>query len=159
MGTTNRACQHDRPKYNPTNISTLETYQPRKISSASSLECKLETFSFLLLLLLCTRVHMYYLQRPGIFGGVELDPLGNGRPTALGKLCRWVETKTESPNAFASYAAYQRTLSLDCAKGHSGEHEFHQKYTQIAFPNYVCIGGEACMQIRKGLNTCVPFLG
>ncbi|XP_021961187.1 protein Skeletor, isoforms B/C [Folsomia candida] len=59
-------------------------------------------------------------RRPGIFGGVELDPLGNGRPTALGKLCRWVETKTESPNAFASYAAYQRTLSLDCAKGHSG---------------------------------------
>ncbi|OXA45645.1 Protein Skeletor, isoforms B/C [Folsomia candida] len=58
-------------------------------------------------------------RRPGIFGGVELDPLGNGRPTALGKLCRWVETKTESPNAFASYAAYQRTLSLDCAKGHS----------------------------------------
>ncbi|ODN04135.1 Protein Skeletor, isoforms D/E [Orchesella cincta] len=55
-----------------------------------------------------------------VYAGVERDSRGRNIPTAVGKLCRWIENGNQQADFFTSYAAYQRSLFLNCDKGHSG---------------------------------------
>lgn len=60
------------------------------------------------------------MQKVRVFAGVEFDPNGSPRPTAAGRLCQWVENIDQPADSFASYGAYQRSLSLQCDEGHPG---------------------------------------
>lgn len=64
---------------------------------------------------------LYYFQGVKTYAGVEYDSRGRDVATAVGKLCRWVENGNQPADFFTSYAAYQRSLFLNCDKGHSGE--------------------------------------
>ena len=54
-----------------------------------------------------------------VFAGHGLDGNGDYAPTATGRLCRWTEGE-QPADSFASYGAYQRSLSLHCDDGHPG---------------------------------------
>ncbi|CAL8071837.1 unnamed protein product [Orchesella dallaii] len=62
------------------------------------------------------------IERQGVkvYAGLQLDSRGRNIPTAVGKLCRWIENGNQPADFFTSYAAYQRSLFLNCDKGHSG---------------------------------------
>lgn len=63
---------------------------------------------------------VFPVQGVKVYAGVEYEPRGREMATAVGKLCRWVENGNQPADFFPSYAAYQRSLFLNCDKGHSG---------------------------------------
>lgn len=65
-------------------------------------------------------------QKEGIFAGVGLRADGQFVPTAEGRLCEWKQTKQTlaDPDQYPSFAAYQRTLKLDCLPGQAGMLKF-----------------------------------
>ncbi|XP_076241241.1 DM13 and DOMON_DOH domain-containing protein skeletor isoform X1 [Calliopsis andreniformis] len=55
-----------------------------------------------------------------IFAGAERHR-GVYRPTGVGRLCNWVPDQNQAPaDEFASFGAYQRTLTLECDYGEPG---------------------------------------
>ncbi|XP_033207466.1 protein Skeletor, isoforms B/C isoform X2 [Belonocnema kinseyi] len=55
-----------------------------------------------------------------IFAGVRRQR-GTVRPTGIGRLCNWVPDQNQPPaDEFASFGAYQRTLTLECDVGEPG---------------------------------------
>jgi len=61
------------------------------------------------------------LQNVRIFAGVTTDKRGNVTPTGTGRLCNWTPDPAQPPaDEFASFGAYQRTLTLVCDEGEPG---------------------------------------
>lgn len=61
------------------------------------------------------------LQKVNIYAGAELDKEGNVVPTGIGRLCNWTpDAGGPSADEFASFGAYQRTLTLVCDHGDPG---------------------------------------
>ncbi|XP_018341268.1 PREDICTED: protein Skeletor, isoforms B/C isoform X2 [Trachymyrmex septentrionalis] len=55
-----------------------------------------------------------------IFAGVRRQR-GKTNPTGVGRLCNWVPDQNQPPaDEFASFGAYQRTLTLECDHGEPG---------------------------------------
>ena len=55
-----------------------------------------------------------------IFAGVRRHR-GTVRPTGVGRLCNWVPDQNQPlADEFASFGAYQRTLTLECEHGVPG---------------------------------------
>lgn len=53
-----------------------------------------------------------------IYAGAELDKNGEVVPTGIGRLCNWTPDQEQPPaDEFASFGAYQRTLTLVCDHG------------------------------------------
>lgn len=56
-----------------------------------------------------------------IFAGVTQNKKGEYEPTGVGRLCNWTPDPDQpSADEFASFGAYQRTLSLVCDHGEPG---------------------------------------
>ncbi|GLH12658.1 Protein Skeletor, isoforms B/C [Gryllus bimaculatus] len=56
-----------------------------------------------------------------VFAGVRVNRRGEAYPTGTGRLCNWTPDQTQPPaDEFASFGAYQRTLSLECDQGEAG---------------------------------------
>lgn len=58
------------------------------------------------------------MQKVNIYAGAELDKDGKVVPTGVGRLCNWTPDPEQPPaDEFASFGAYQRTLTLVCDHG------------------------------------------
>jgi hypothetical protein len=61
------------------------------------------------------------LQAVRIFAGARQNRRGDVYPTGTGRLCNWKSDPNQPPaDEFASFGAYQRTLSLECDQGEPG---------------------------------------
>ncbi|KAF6209735.1 hypothetical protein GE061_015484 [Apolygus lucorum] len=56
-------------------------------------------------------------RKVNIYAGAELNKHGEVVPTGLGRLCNWNPDPDHSSDEFASFGAYQRTLTLVCDHG------------------------------------------
>lgn len=68
-------------------------------------------------------------QKERIFGGVALRGDGQFVPTAEGRACEWrlasaAANSTTTPDSYATYAAFQRSLRLECAPGQASMLKF-----------------------------------
>ncbi|XP_068084801.1 protein Skeletor, isoforms D/E-like [Anabrus simplex] len=56
-----------------------------------------------------------------VFAGVQQNRRGEVYPTGTGRLCNWTPNPDQPPaDEFASFGAYQRTLTLECDEGEAG---------------------------------------
>jgi hypothetical protein len=61
------------------------------------------------------------LQFVRIFAGARQNRRGDVYPTGTGRLCNWKSDPNQPPaDEFASFGAYQRTLTLECEQGEPG---------------------------------------
>jgi len=64
---------------------------------------------------------VYFLQAVHIFAGARQNRRGDVYPTGTGRLCNWKPDPNQPPaDEFASFGAYQRTLTLECDQGEPG---------------------------------------
>lgn len=79
-------------------------------------------------------------QKERVFGGIGMRPDGQYVPTAEGRLCEWKQTKQtlSDPDQYPSFAAYQRSLKLDCMPGQAGMLKFTPDSNTPDFIYYQC---------------------
>lgn len=61
------------------------------------------------------------MQKVRVFAGITQNNKGEAVPMGTGRLCNWTPDPDQPPaDEFASFGAYQRTLSLVCDHGDPG---------------------------------------
>ena len=64
---------------------------------------------------------VYDFQAVRVFAGARQNRRGDVYPTGTGRLCNWKPDPNQPPaDEFASFGAYQRTLTLECDQGEPG---------------------------------------
>lgn len=95
-----------------------------------------------------------------IFAGVAIRADGQFVPTAEGRLCEWKQTNATLPNPdlYSSFAAYQRTLKLDCLPGQASMLKFTPDSTTPDLIYYQCYTYRYLGWRIKVVNSCASYL-
>lgn len=95
-----------------------------------------------------------------IFGGVALRGDGQYVPTAEGRLCEWKQTKNalSNPDQYNSFAAYQKSLKLECSPGQASILKFTPDSDTPDLIYYQCYSYRQMGWRIRLVNSCQNYL-
>lgn len=95
-----------------------------------------------------------------IFAGVALRPDGQFVPTAEGRLCEWRPTNATLANAdlYPTFAAYQRTLKLNCVAGQASMLKFAPDNNTPDLIYYQCYTHRFMGWRIRVVNSCANYI-
>lgn len=99
-------------------------------------------------------------QKEQVFAGVGLRADGQFVPTAEGRLCEWKQTKNTlaDPDQYPTFAAYQRSLKLECMPGQSGMLKFTPDSTTPELIYYQCYTYRQMGWRIRVVDSCQSYL-